>query len=152
MSNVLEGEKHTPAKDLANVGLLIYRNEKKPELLVRYNPSEKPRVYCIPNRLPRPGETAIDTAKRVAGDSLGRDILDDALDYRRSAIIENPGYTVKIRVFAVKATRLLEEMTKFDEWRGWKYTFVPLSSFKERVYLHMDIGASAASLKLLVQE
>lgn len=90
MSNVLEGEKHTPAKDLANVGLLIYRNEKKPELLVRYNPSEKPRVYCIPNRLPRPGETAIDTAKRVAGDSLGRDILDDALDYRRSAIIENP--------------------------------------------------------------
>ncbi|KAI0449941.1 hypothetical protein F5B21DRAFT_508705 [Xylaria acuta] len=153
-SNFIAGESHTPAKDLANVGLLIYRSDRKKnlELLVRYNESQKPREYGIPNKAPRPGETAIDTAKRAAQESLGRVIPDDSLSYQRSAIIENPGYTVKIRVFMVKATPQLEEMAKLDGWRGWKYTFIPLLSFQDRVWLHLDIGATASSLKLLLKD
>ncbi|KAI8948159.1 hypothetical protein F4801DRAFT_581689 [Xylaria longipes] len=154
MSNFVEGERHTPAKDLANVGLLIYRTDRKKnlELLVRYNESENPRVFSIPNRAPRPGETALDTAKRVGIDSLGREVPEDSLDYSRSAIIENPAFTAKIRVFMVKATPQLEELTKIGHWRGWEYTFIPLISFQDRVWLQYDIGATALSLTLLLKD
>ncbi|KAI0547769.1 hypothetical protein F4679DRAFT_553330 [Xylaria curta] len=153
MSNAVNGESHTPAKDLANVGLLIYRGDKKKlELLVRYNKSESPRDYDIPKRTPRAGETAIETAKRIGVESLRCLISDDELDYRRSAIVENEGLKVKVRLFMIKATSQLKDLAKVDEWRGWTYTFVPLSSFRERVWLHPDIGASASSLELLLKD
>ncbi|KAI0190688.1 hypothetical protein EV127DRAFT_480927 [Xylaria flabelliformis] len=151
MSNPFDGESHTPAKDLANVGLLIYRGNKQ-SLLVRYNKSQTPRDYGIPHRKPRAGETAIETAKRIAIDSLGCTISDDDLDYRQSAIVENAELKVKVRVFMVKATSQLKDLSELDEWRGWTYTFVPLSSFQHRVWLHPDVGASASSIQLLLKD
>ncbi|KAI1751031.1 hypothetical protein F4782DRAFT_531802 [Xylaria castorea] len=152
--NFVEGESHTPAKDLANVGLLIYRTDRKKnlELLVRYSESHKSQDYGIPNRKPRPGETAIDTAKRVGAESLRCIIPEDDFDYRRSAIIDNPGCTAKIRVFMVEATSQLKDLAKVDEWRGWKYTFIPLLSFQDRVWLHPDIGVTATTLSMLLRD
>ncbi|KAI1742842.1 hypothetical protein F4680DRAFT_27561 [Xylaria scruposa] len=150
-TNVVNGESHTPAKELADVGLLIHRGDQT-KVLVRYNKSANPRDYGIPKRTPRAGETAIETAKRVGSESLGIIISDDELDYQRSAIVENVGLKVKVRLFMLKATSQLKDLAKIDEWRGWTYTFVPLSSFKERIWLHPDIGASAPSLQLLLKD
>ncbi|KAI0467339.1 hypothetical protein F4859DRAFT_275763 [Xylaria cf. heliscus] len=164
-TNIVDGEKHTPAKDLATVGLLIYRiNRKETELFVCYNESKTPPEYYIPDRVPRPGEIAIDTAKRIGHESLDYEIPEDNLSYQRSAIVEGSG--VKVRVFMVKSTSELEKMFKLDKWRnyfsskaveysdlgGWKFTFILLSSFEGRVWLHRHIGSTASSLKMLVKE
>ncbi|TRX90562.1 hypothetical protein FHL15_008535 [Xylaria flabelliformis] len=140
------GESHTPEKDLANVGLLIYRADKQ-KLLVRYKKSQTPREYGIPHRTPRAGETEIETAKRIGIDSLGCTIPDDELDDRQSAIVENVKQKVKVCVFMVKATSQLKDLAELDEWRGWNYTFINLSSFQDRIWLHPDVGASASSIQ-----
>ncbi|KAI0869534.1 hypothetical protein GGS24DRAFT_505699 [Hypoxylon argillaceum] len=149
-------EQHTPSNSLDSVGLLIYRDDANgnPEILIRYGPADATRIYSIPNRVPLYGDTALETAIRVGMTALGVRIPPETIDYRLSAVIDNPGRLAKIRVFILKSTPDIELVSHIPNFKGeWNYVYMPLSalSHSERVYFHSDVWATRASLRELLR-
>ncbi|KAI1346697.1 hypothetical protein F5Y01DRAFT_319456 [Xylaria sp. FL0043] len=144
-------EAHMSTESLTSISVLIYRDGPSgPELYVRSRPLEKNPVYSIPNREPRPDETAIECAQRIAESSLSTQIPKHRLDRRTSAVVNHHGAGDKIRVFAVKAKPSAKLSPGMK--RGWEYHFIPLS-FLNRVFLHPDMVAylTRASLRELLK-
>jgi hypothetical protein len=151
-THVALGEEHTPSKSLDCVSLLIYRDdpEGNPEILVRYKAEDAVPRYSTPKRTPFLGDTALETAMRVGTTSLGVLIPPESFDYRLSAVIDNPGKSVKIRVFLVKSTPEIAVVADIANFKGWEYVFLPLSAI-DRVWFHEDVGASRAALRELLK-
>ncbi|KAI3319784.1 hypothetical protein HD806DRAFT_525107 [Xylariaceae sp. AK1471] len=150
-STAAHGQGNTLSQSSNSIGLLIHRQDPlgRPELLVRFKPSDQKLRYSTPYRDLSLGESAVDCAKRVAFSSFRTDISEDELDYQNSVIIENLGKRIRIREFTIEATPPFEEVARREMWRGWRYAFVPLSSL-EYVYLHPDIKTARAALQELI--
>ncbi|KAI1117709.1 hypothetical protein F5Y14DRAFT_447655 [Nemania sp. NC0429] len=151
------GEAHTPVHELDCVSILIYQTDrrgKQPLVLVRSHPCASEPVHSSPGQKPIGDETAVDCARRAAWGSLRADIPGSQLDYRMSAVIENYGEHVKIRVFIVEISPeiapAIDYVTLRPETRGWKYEFLPPSDL-ECVYLHEHIGVTRVALRELLK-
>ncbi|KAI1424283.1 hypothetical protein F5Y12DRAFT_715429 [Xylaria sp. FL1777] len=143
---------NTSSESLTAVSLLFYRRERsgQVQLLVRTEPQDSTLAYSIPYRSLQPGEKAVDCARRIGASSLGIDIPEDDFDFQMSAVVNNVGESVKIRVFILPATPQIEEIVGMRVWRGWEYRFLRLSS-ADYLFLHPNVGATIASLRELVR-
>ncbi|KAI0505396.1 hypothetical protein F5B22DRAFT_628059 [Xylaria bambusicola] len=154
-SNAILGEAHTPAEQLTCASVLIYRTLRSGdiEVFVRSRPTDPKPTYSVPFNNIQPGETALECAERLEEDyyDIASPIHAEDLDYQSSAVIDNLGQGVKIRVFFAKVRGKLHGMIRQNEyWKGWQYEFLPLFSL-ERVYLHPEIGPAPTAIRELLK-
>ncbi|KAK5625463.1 hypothetical protein RRF57_001179 [Xylaria bambusicola] len=156
--NAMLGEAHVPAEQLTSISILMYRTLRsgETEILVRRKLTDLNPTYSVEFKDIQPDETALQCAERLEIEyySITPEIHAEDLDYQSSAVIDNLGQGIKIRVFMTKTKAIRGMMRSHEGWQGWSYEFIPLSSLDQsldRVYLHPEIGVTPAALRELLK-